>query len=170
MINNPIMPLTIETGPENAILRKKSEQVGHIDKKTFKLIKEMKETMKAEKGVGLAAPQVGISARIILATLDSKNIVPMVNPQITRHSEAAEFGEEGCLSLPGQWGQVKRYSEITVEYTDGKNIRKILKLNGFNARVVQHEIDHLDGILFTDYLNEEDSILNLMNQREVEKL
>jgi len=164
------MTLKIETGENNEILRKKSEHVKAVDKKVLKLIKEMGKTMKAEKGVGLAAPQVGENLRIIVVLLDGKNTVPMINPDITDHSYETEYGEEGCLSIPGKWGQVQRYKDIVVRYKNEKNEKRLLKLEGFNARIVQHEIDHLDGILFTDYLKTEDNILNVMNQKEIERL
>jgi peptide deformylase len=164
------MSLKIETGEKNEILRKKSEPVSVIDKKTAKFIKDMVKAMKEEKGVGLAAPQVGVNQRIIIVTLDGDIIVPMVNPDIIDHSDETEFGEEGCLSLPGKWGQVERYREIIVQFKDLKGEKRILKLEKFNARVVQHEIDHLDGILFTDYLKAEDNILNVMNQNMTERL
>ena len=164
------MTLIIETGQDNETLRKKSEPVRQIDKKTLKLLKEMGESMKEEKGVGLAAPQVGENIRMILVLLNNKNLIPMINPVITVHSDETEVGEEGCLSLPGIWGNVKRYKEITVQYQNEKGEKQILKLECFNARVVQHEIDHLDGILFTDYLDAEDNLLNVMSQKESERL
>ncbi len=164
------MSLSIQTGQDNEILRKKSEQIESITKKTLKFINEMEKILKKEGGVGLAAPQVGESIRLILVLLDSKNLIPMINPEITSHSDETELGEEGCLSLPGKWGNVERYKEITVRYLDEKSGEKTLKLSKFNARVVQHEIDHLDGILFTDYLDEEDALLNVMNQKEIEIL
>jgi len=164
------MSLKIEIGEENEILRKKSGPVKAIDKKILKLIKEMEKTLKKEGGVGLAAPQVGESIRLILVLLDNKNLIPMINPEITSHSDKTELGEEGCLSLPGKWGNVKRYKEITVQYLDEKSGKRTLKLSKFNARVVQHEIDHLNGILFTDYLDAEDALLNVMNQKEIEIL
>lgn len=164
------MSLNIETGQENEILRKKSAEVKKIDKSLLKFIKEMEKAMKKEKGVGLAAPQVGENIRVILVLLDNKILVPMINPEITGHCDDMEFGEEGCLSLPGQWGQVKRYKEITVRYLDTKGEGRTLKLEGFNARVVQHEVDHLEGILFTDYLDLEDNVLNVLDQREIERL
>jgi len=164
------MSLKIETGEGNEILRKKSEPVKVVDKKILKFIKEMEKSMKEEKGVGLAAPQAGENIRLILVLLNNENLIPMVNPEITGHCDDMEFGEEGCLSLPGKWGQVKRFKEITVRFQDTKGEDRVLKLEGFNARVVQHEVDHLDGILFTDYLDVEDNILNVMNQREIERL
>ncbi|MBU1017418.1 peptide deformylase [Patescibacteria group bacterium] len=164
------MTLKIETGKENEILRTMSVPVKTIDKKILKLLKEMGKSMKEEKGVGLAAPQVGHNIRMILVLLDNKILVPMINPQITAHSDATDMGEEGCLSLPGIWGNVGRYHEITIEYQDEKGAKRILKLECFNARVVQHEIDHLNGVLFTDYLDAEDSLLNVMSQKETERL
>ncbi len=164
------MSLTIETGEENEILRKKSKEVKKIDKKLLKFIKEMDKSMKSEKGVGLAAPQVGKNIRLIIVLLNNEIVIPMVNPKITTHSDNVESGEEGCLSLPGIWGQVKRYKEITVQFLDVKGEKRMLKLEGFNARIVQHEIDHLDGILFTDYMDAEDALLNVMNKKEIERL
>ena len=163
------MALEIETGENNEILRKKSGRIKAIDKKILRLIKDMEKILKKEGGVGLAAPQVGESIRLILVLLDSKNLIPMINPEITAHSEETEYAEEGCLSLPGQWGDVKRYKKITVSYLDTKGEKRTLKLKKFNARVVQHEVDHLDGILFTDYL-EEAHFLNVMEQKEIERL
>ena len=163
------MALEIETGENNEILRKKSGPLKTIDKKILKLIAAMEKTLKKEGGVGLAAPQVGENIRLILVLLDSKNLIPMINPEITSKSEETEYAEEGCLSLPGQWGDIKRHKEITVSYLDVKGEKRILKLKKFNARVVQHEIDHLDGILFTDYL-EEAHFLNVMDQKEIERL
>lgn len=143
--------LSIVLGAENPILRKKSTPIKKVDKSIQRLIKEMKEAMKEAKGVGLAAPQIGRNIRLILVTLDSKKVVPMINPEIISYSKETEWGEEGCLSLPNEWGKVQRFKEITVHFLNEKGDRQILKLKNFNARVTQHEIDHLDGILFIDY-------------------
>ncbi len=164
------MSLNLELGEDNEILRQKSKPVQSVDKKLQKFIKEMQMTMKKEKGVGLAAPQVGVNQRLIVVLLDNKKAVPMINPEITSHSDEVCLGEEGCLSLPGQWGQVKRYQAINVKYTDEKGNMMHVKLEDFNARVVQHEIDHLDGILFTDYLDAEDALLSAVHQPETERL
>lgn len=164
------MSLHLETGQDNEILRKKSEPVKEITKKTQKFIKEMEKTMKMENGVGLAAPQVGENSRVIVVLLNSENVTPMINPEIIEYSDEVELGEEGCLSLPGMWGQVKRYKTITLRYKTPKNQNVTLKLEGFNARIVQHEIDHLDGVLFTDYLDTEDALLSIAHQQETERL
>ncbi len=145
------MVLNIELGADNPILRKKSETIKNIDKKLKKFIKDMIETMKDAKGVGIAAPQVGVNIRLCIVTLNDKQPIALINPAITAQSEEKEWGEEGCLSLPKQWGQVERSKEITVTFTTEKNTQQTLKLKDFNARIVQHEIDHLDGVLFIDY-------------------
>ncbi len=164
------MILTIQTGADNAILRQKSKPVNGIDKEILKFIKAMEKTMKKSKGIGLAAPQVGVGKRIILVTLNEKKVVPMINPEILNHSDINEFAEEGCLSLPGKWGEIRRSKEIVVQFLDKKNQSQTLNLEGLNARVVQHEIDHLDGVLFTDYLSAENGVLNVMNQKGIEIL
>lgn len=148
------MLLDIETGKDNPILRKKSTPVGKITKKTLKLVKDMHETMLAANGVGLAAPQVGLNERIFLITLDNKKVLPMINPEILEVSEKKEFGEEGCLSLPNQWGEVERSKAVMVRFQDLKGQTMTMKFEGFEAREVQHELDHLNGILFTDYLED----------------
>ena len=165
------MILNIETGRDNPILRKKSDVVREITKKTAKLIKDMEETMIINKGVGLAAPQIGIHSRIILVTLDSKQILPMINPRIIASSKNTVIAEEGCLSLPGEWGKVKRPRDVTVDFFTTKNQKIIMKFEDFEAREIQHEIDHLDGVLFTDYLEEGDITLDDVNgQMEVERI
>jgi len=146
--------LEILTGETNKTLREKSVSVTKIDSSIKKLIKEMVKSMGSENGVGLAAPQVGSNIRVIIARLNpgegNEIIVAMVNPEIASCSEEKEAGEEGCLSLPGMWGQVVRSREIIVRFTSQKGQDQTLKMEALNARIVQHEIDHLDGVLFVD--------------------
>lgn len=148
------MILKIETGNDNPILRKKAASVAKITKKTIQLIKDMLETMSAAEGVGLAAPQIGVSERIVLITLENKKVVPLINPEIVEFSEEKEWGEEGCLSLPNQWGEVERAREVIVRFMDIKGQILTIKFSGFEAREIQHEVDHVNGILFTDYLED----------------
>ena len=111
--------------------------------------RELGKTMIKTDGAGLAAPQIGKSIR--LAVINSKDgPICLINPKITRKSWARELGQEGCLSIPGIFGQVKRHKKITVAYYNqaGKKIKQVAQ--GLMARVMQHEIDHLDGILFID--------------------
>lgn len=110
----------------------------------------MQKTLaKEENGVGLAAPQVGENLRIILAML-GKKVMVLINPEITKHSETKNSEDEGCLSIPEEVGTVERWSKIELSFFDEKFTKKTRTLTDFDARVVQHEIDHLDGILFTD--------------------
>jgi len=146
--------LEIQTGADNPILRKKSVQISKFDKKLKKLAKDMIETMLKKDGIGLAAPQIGVSERLVIINfqLDRKNYKPvvLVNPEIIDASVEIVEAEEGCLSLPGIFGNVKRWNTVTVRFQDEGGNKRVLELDGMNSRAAQHEIDHLDGILFVD--------------------
>jgi peptide deformylase len=143
--------LTILTIP-NPILRKKSEEVSSekiTEKKLQTLALNMAKTMKEKDGIGLAAPQVGENVRLI--TVNTKDgILILFNPKITKKSFAKEWAEEGCLSVPGIYGKVKRNKKINCIYLDISGEKRKISAEGLLARVIQHEIDHLDGILFID--------------------
>jgi peptide deformylase len=145
----PALPILL--GQDNPILRKKTERVPKVTKKVLKLIKDMKASMKAANGVGLAAPQVGESLRICIGRVNGKS-TPLINPDITWRSPETAIDEEGCLSLPKIWLPVPRAVEITLTYQDEKGEQQERRLKDFDARVVQHEVDHLEGILIVDYL------------------
>ena len=119
-----------------------------------KFLREMTATMLAKDGVGLAAPQIGVNERAVILNLrvDKKKwqTVALVNPEILDASVELECGEEGCLSLPKIWGEVERFRKVTLKFLDENGAPRILELDGMNARAAQHEIDHLDGILFVD--------------------
>jgi peptide deformylase len=147
--------LQIVTGKDHPVLRTISMPVQKIDKHIVKLIDQMIETMKNSHGVGLAAPQVGKNIRLfVMQTFDTHGrpsaIVEMINPQIIWKSDEEQIETEGCLSLPGQWGKVKRPVTIKVSFMNKKSVQQKLEFTGINARIVQHENDHLDGILFID--------------------
>jgi peptide deformylase len=148
------MILKIQTGTDNPILRKKSIAISKFDKKLKKLIKDMTETMLKKNGVGLAAPQIGINERLVILNfrLDSKKFqsLTLVNPEIINTSTEITIAEEGCLSLPKIFAKVQRYKTTTLKFQDEKNNQRILELDEFNSRTIQHEIDHLDGVLFVD--------------------
>lgn len=136
----------------NNILRQKAKAVNikDIDKLGLKeLARKMIAAMRQAKGIGLAAPQIGKSIRFIVVEVLPEPLV-LINPVITRSSFAKELGQEGCLSIPGQWGFVRRAIKVDAEgyALDGKKTK--LNTEGLLARVIQHEIDHLDGILFID--------------------
>lgn len=110
---------------------------------------DMVETMDTKDGIGLAAPQTGYNIRVI--TVSSKNgPLIMINPEITKKSITKEWDEEGCLSVPHTFGQVKRYRQIHCRFTNRRGEVKKIAAQGLLARVIQHEIDHLNGVLFTD--------------------
>lgn len=130
------------------ILKQTAAPVERVDAKTRTLLDQMAETMKAADGVGLAAPQVGVSIRAVVIDV-GEGLLEMVNPEITaREGEAID--SEGCLSVPGIFGDVVRAESVRVTYTDRRNKRKSLKAKGLLARCIQHEVDHLNGILFID--------------------
>lgn len=113
------------------------------------LASDMSETMIIDKGIGLAAPQIGQNIRLIIVSTKSGPQV-MFNPKIVKKSLRQEWGEEGCLSIPGVFGNVKRYRTVECFFLDTKGQEQIAEAEGLLARVIQHEIDHLDGILFID--------------------
>jgi peptide deformylase len=138
------------------ILRKKALPIAALDKKTEKLAADMMETMNKENGIGLAAPQVGQSRRMICVKAKEGNLV-FINPLILKKSWRKTTAEEGCLSVPGIFGLVKRYNNIVLraQSLDKETVK--FKAKGLMARVIQHEIDHLEGILFTDKIEKKAS-------------
>lgn len=143
-----ILPIVI--GPDNPILRKKTKKVGQVTKEVQKLAKDMAETMQEANGVGLAAPQVGSDLRLCLVPINGI-AKALIDPEITWKSEETNIDEEGCLSLPGVYLPITRSTAITIKYTDVKGVAQERRLEGFEARVAQHETDHLDGVLIVDY-------------------
>ncbi len=141
--------LNITTIP-NPLLRQKSLVIKEpLAQEIQDLLPEMIETMIKKDGVGLAAPQIGLNIRLIVVRHKDNDIV-MINPEILKKSLFKEWDEEGCLSVPGVFGQVKRHKKLTVRYLDGDGKSQQLEAEGFFARVIQHEVDHLNGVLFID--------------------
>ena len=130
------------------VLKQVAEPVEFVNKKMRTLIEDMAETMYKTDGVGLAAPQIGVSQRIIVLD-DGNGLLELINPEIT-HKEGSQIGLEGCLSVPGYYGDVERFDKITVKAIDKHNKKVTIKAEGFLARILQHEIDHLDGHLFIE--------------------
>lgn len=152
MASNLVLPLRYYGDP---VLRKKADPAPSVGPDVVSLIESMYDTMYREKGVGLAAPQVGVSTRVFVVDVeDDETRVrrAFVNPVITRR-EGAVVGEEGCLSIPGFREDVKRAARVTVEALDERGERFALEAEGLVARAIQHEIDHLDGVLFIDRLS-----------------
>jgi peptide deformylase len=137
----------------NKVLFKKAKPVAEVDDSIRQLVSDMIETMIVNDGVGLAAPQVGQSIRLFLAAPQGgkKDVYVFVNPVISNHS-GKQCGPEGCLSVPGVFGDVERAKSITVTYIDLQGIPQEMNAEGFLARIIQHENDHLDGKVFVDQL------------------
>lgn len=151
----------LQLGANNPILRSVAEEVETIDSEIQEFCHILQELLREHEGVWLAAPQIGRSQRIIATTQRKKakkwsgkvtGEIIMINPKTTKHSEKIQVSEEACLSLPWLQGDVYRYNRIQVEYysPDGKKHNK--KFHDFDAVIIQHEIDHLDGVLFIDKL------------------
>ncbi len=154
--------LTIETGETNKILRTHCHAVTDFDKNLLHFVAEMEETMAQEdpetgiRGVGLAANQVGDLRRILLITLNvgerkEQKVLPMINPEITWISPQKVLMEEGCLSLPGVFEYVARPARVQARWQGADGTWHERKFGKWDARILLHELDHLDGTLFTDY-------------------
>ena len=137
------------------ILRQRSTDVTAVDDEVRQLVEDLFETMRAAHGVGLAANQVGVPRRVAVVDVGEEDPAPlvMINPRIVHAGEVVETAEEGCLSIPEIYGDVERPLAVTLEALDRDGRPYRLETSGFKARAVQHEIDHLDGILFVDHLS-----------------
>ena len=141
----------------NKILREKSLSVETVDEDLKKLMNDMLETMYAAPGIGLAAIQVGVPKRVIVLDIapkdEPRNPMFFVNPEIIKKSDNNSTYEEGCLSVPGQFAEIDRPDKCQIKYLDYHGQPKEIKAEGMLATCIQHEMDHLEGILFIDYLS-----------------
>lgn len=144
----------------NPLLRQRSKRVRAVDESVERLIDDMVETMRQGNGVGLAAPQIGVLLRVIVIELPEEDVIVLVNPEIVRRS-GERLVEEGCLCLPGYKGEITRSEKVTVKGLDrhGKEIR--IKGEDLLAQVLQHEIDHLSGVLYVDHLESTDKLYRI---------
>ena len=146
-------------------MRLKAEPVKKIDRAIHKLLDDMVATMDAAEGVGLAAPQVGVSLRVVVIDVGD-GLLEMINPELVFH-EGLERGQEGCLSVAGYDGEVERYARVRVEALNRQGKRFQIPGEGLLARALQHEIDHLEGVLFIDHLSR---LKRQMALKKLEKL
>ena len=148
--------LSIRIAPD-PVLRQKAKRVRSVDGSIHRLIGDMIETMHAAPGVGLAAPQVGVPLRVIVIGLPEQEDIALVNPQIVRR-KGERVVNEGCLSVPGYIGQLKRAESVTVKGRDrnGREVR--IKAEELLAQALEHEIDHINGILYIDRLESKDDL------------
>ena len=146
--------IVIEPDP---ILREKSEILEKVDDELRNLLDDMLETMYAAPGIGLAAVQVGVLKRLIVIDIskekEKKNPLFLINPEIISKSKKTSIHEEGCLSLPGHFAEIERPAECQIKFIDYDGKEQELRANGLLATCIQHEIDHLNGVLFIDYLS-----------------
>jgi peptide deformylase len=155
---------------DNPVLHSKAKKVKNIDSSIQKLIDNMIETMHEIGGAGLAAPQVGVPLQVVVFQLpDDEEATVLINPEIVKTSEETETMDEGCLSLPGYRGELKRFTAVTVKGRDrqGKLIR--IKGEGLLAQVLQHEIDHINGVVFVDRLESPDKLYKLEEEEGTEE-
>ena len=167
--------IVIEPDP---ILRKKSSPVEEVNNDLRKLLNDMLETMYEAPGIGLAAVQVGILKRLIVIDIsknkEKKEPLFLINPKLTFKSKNTSVYEEGCLSLPGHFAEIERPAECHLTFIDYSGKEKNLKAQGLLATCIQHEIDHLDGVLFIDYLSKlkKDMIIKklIKHKKEINKI
>lgn len=149
-----VMPIIVAPDPR---LKIKAKPVEAVDDDVRKLMDDMLESMYAAHGIGLAAPQVGDSRRVIVVDVSRENEDPkpmaLANPQIVEISDDDRIHEEGCLSLPEHYAEVERPDWVKVRYLDRENEIREFRAEGIMATCIQHEIDHLDGVLFVDHVS-----------------
>ena len=148
--------LPIITAPDSR-LKVKSEAVGHVDDSLRKLLDNMLDTMYEAPGIGLSAIQVGIAKQLITVDVsaedEERSPIFMINPKIVSMSDAGSIYDEGCLSLPNQFAEIERPETIIVDYLDYHGQAQQLEADGLLSRCIQHEMDHLQGVLFVDHLS-----------------
>ncbi len=146
---------------DSDVLRRKCREVDIITPRITRLLDDMIETLHGVGGVGLAAPQVGVSRRVVIVEVDEGDIIEMINPEITeRKGKQQEL--EGCLSVPGQWGITDRPMKVTVKAMNRHGEYFTVSGEGLKARAFCHEIDHLDGVLYTD------NVIRMVSEDELE--
>ena len=157
-----VPPLAIHKLGHQA-LRETGSRISKVDEKIRDLARDMLRSMYSAKGIGLAGPQVGVQKRILVIDLDIENPtnppLVLINPEIIGTSASIETYEEGCLSIPGVYLDVIRPSEVKISYSDDMGRPKKMNADGLMARCIQHEIDHLNGVLFVDRVTSEESLI-----------
>ncbi len=153
--------------PNDLVLRQKAKKVTTIDGSIQRLIDDMVETMQQAAGVGLAAPQIGVSLRVVVIQLPDEEPVALINPEIVKRAGEREV-MEGCLSVPGYVGDIRRSVSVTVKGRgrNGKAVR--IKATGLRAQALEHELDHLNGVLFVDYVESPDKLHRVEAETQTE--
>ncbi len=142
------------------VLRRRARKVAALDPKIQKLIDDMLETTPAALGVGLAAPQVGVSLRLVVITIPGEEPLVLINPEVIKKTGQREV-EEGCLSVPGYRGKVKRSQTVTVKGRDRRWKERRVKGTDLLGQVLEHEIEHLDGVLYVDHVEKPEDLYSI---------
>ena len=153
--------------PGDLVLRQKARRVTTTDSSIQRLIDDMIETMQQASGVGLAAPQIGVPLRVVVIQLPDEEPVALINPEMVKRGGEREV-VEGCLSVPGYAGDIKRSVSVTVKARDrqGKSVR--IKASGLMAQALEHELDHLNGVLFVDHDESPDKLRRVETETQAE--
>ncbi len=156
------------------MLRQKAKKVKRVDGSTQKLIEDMFDSLHEAHGLGLAAPQIGVSLRVLIIEMPEEEDDPqsgkrivLINPEMVK-AEGEQFGEEACLSIPGYMGNVRRAMKVTVKGLNEKGKEVRVKGEELLARALQHEMDHLDGVLYTDHIEKPEDLFRVTENRERE--
>ena len=160
-----VLPLRLAPDP---ILRQKAKRVRNIDGSIQKLVEDMIDSMRASQGVGLAAPQIGVSLRVVVIEVPDQDVLTLINPSIVRRTGERDV-QEGCLSIPGYRGEIKRAETVVAKGLglDGKEIR--VKAQELLAQALEHEIGHIRGVLYTDLLESMDKMYKVEPPKEEEE-
>jgi peptide deformylase len=160
-----VLPLCSRHAP---VLKRKTKKVTNLDGSIQRLIDDLIETMKAASGVGLAAPQVGISLRVAVIEIPDEDVIVLINPEIVKRG-GERLLTEACLSVPGYFGEVKRsvWVKVKAQNRYGKDIR--IKGEELLAQALEHEIDHLNGILYIDHLESPDKLYKALKEEKVQE-
>jgi peptide deformylase len=159
-----VLPIRILPDPA---LRRRAKRVRNIDGSIQRLIDDMIETMQAAPGVGLAAPQVGVQLRVIVFALPGEEVVALLNPEVVKRS-GERLVEEGCLSIPGYQGEIKRSLSVTVKGRDRQGRQVRIRARDLLAEIIEHEIDHINGVLYIDHLESRDKLREIEPDQDTE--
>lgn len=143
--------------PDDRVLRQKAKKVPAIDASIERLIDDMIETMQQARGVGLAAPQVGVSLRVIVLQMPGEEPIALINPEMVERSGEQDV-TEGCLSVPGYYGHIRRPAEVVVKGKNRWGKASRIKASGLMAEALEHEIDHLNGMLYIDHVEDPENL------------
>jgi peptide deformylase len=158
-----VLPIRVVPDP---VLRHKAKRVRNIDGSIQKILDDMIDTMRAASGVGLAAPQIGVPLRLIVVEIPGEEVITLVNPEVVKKA-GERWVMEGCLSIPGYRGEIKRALKVTVKGRDRQGREVRLRAEELLAQALEHEIDHLNGVLYIDHLEDEGKLFRIESEGEV---